>query len=184
MKIWQWVFLLLLIAFIILGLLLGPWYYAVVFIAGYGMLVGGFYLVAKEHVSKHWPTTQGRIIASKVVAVVDENVYGYECTPYVHYKYSIDSHKFQGDKISLTSKSPFSWKSVTKTLRETQSYSSAEKIIKCYPIGSKVLVYYNPRNPKESVLQLGVELWIVFFFFFVSAVFIGLGLLGFLGILK
>ena len=183
MKIWQWVFLLLLIAFIILGLLLGPWYYVVVFIAGYGMLVGGFYLVAKEHVSKHWPTTQGRIIASKVVAVQSFDS-GDEPVPNVRYKYSVDGHKFQGDKISLTSKSPFSWKSVTKTLRETQSYSSAEKIIKRYPIGSKVLVYYNPRNPKESVLQLGVESWIVFFFFFVSAVFIGLGLLGFLGILK
>lgn len=59
----------------------------------------------------------------------------------------------------------------------TSSLASAEKTVNKYPVGREIRVYYNPRSPKKSFLETGVnQMLLVTFFISLFIIVIGLGL--------
>lgn len=70
--------------------------------------------------------------------------YTYE--PAVKYHYIVDGKKYVGDRINFTQ---------TDAYKHAQGRRRAENILQNYPVGKKLKVYYDPKEPKESVLVAG-----------------------------
>jgi hypothetical protein len=110
-------------------------------------------------VSPGWPTTDGEIISRRLIAhqfkEYDGDLYiDYEA--YIRYKYAVDGIPYSSLSINAID-SPF------------YSYSIAMR----YPVGKEVLVYYNPNDPTDAVLEPGIvgifQAFDVFSYFFFGA---------------
>lgn len=89
-----------------------------------------------------WPTTDGTILYHKFVRVKFREYDGgfYTNTNvYIRYEYSVDG-------ISYTSLSI----NAIDTPYQPPSYAGR------FPVGEDVIVYYNPENPSEAVLEPGI----------------------------
>ena len=65
--------------------------------------------------------------------------------PILKYEYSVDNLDYTGNRIRFTS-FDINYEREHKAKRE----------ISAYPVGKKVSVFYNPNNPTDSVLVVGV----------------------------
>jgi len=94
--------------------------------------------------SVNWPTAQGKILSSSVKSGTTA---GSETKTYaeVTYEFSINGTTFYGDRVMyggyIASSRP----------------SYAMNIVKRYPKGKKVTVYYMPENPEECLLEPGLK---------------------------
>jgi hypothetical protein len=90
---------------------------------------------------KTWARAPGEIIASEVVAAgshtSDEDS---DCTPSVRYRYTVAGKIFESDRIQ------FGGQPDTTRLM-------AEQIVAKFPAGRHVDVLYDPRRPKNAVLE-------------------------------
>ena len=115
--------------------------------------------------SQSWPSVQGHILHSNVtVSTVyhppvgnNPGFYATDYTPNILYTYLIGNQNFNGSNIDLV---PVS----------SSSYSMANDTVSQYPVGSQVIVYYNPSNPSQSVLHKGLDV--------AGIVFLIIGILG------
>ena len=87
-----------------------------------------------------WTKASARIIRSGLVTVTrhDKEVQ----LPAVEYEFSVSLHPYRGSRISIGEIMP-----------GTPEVSAA---LSRYPVGASAPVYYNPANPKESVLDRGL----------------------------
>ncbi|MEZ0322960.1 MAG: DUF3592 domain-containing protein [Hydrogenothermaceae bacterium] len=85
-----------------------------------------------------WKKTEGLILESFPKRV--ESITRYETyEPLVEYVYKVDGREFKSSKVFIT---------------DFQSdINTVKKILSEFPKGEKVVVYYSPRNPSESVLK-------------------------------
>ncbi len=92
-------------------------------------------------VSPGWPTTDGTIISNRLILhrfkEYDGDYYT-EYEAYIRYEYAVDGFPFSSLSINAID-SPF------------YSYDIAKR----YPEGKEVLVYYNPKDPTDAVLEPG-----------------------------
>jgi len=97
-------------------------------------------------VSRGWPTTDGTILYHRFVGRKsaeyngnhDTNIDVYIIDVYIRYQYSVNGITYTS--LSLNSiDTPF----------YPSSYASQ------YPVGKDVIVYYNPKNPSDAVLEPG-----------------------------
>lgn len=115
--------------------------------------------------SKQWKKVNGIITSSEIIsesgASIDDQRVFYAFR--VSYKYKINDNNYEGHSLS----------------RKPQGRSKEASLIKKkqYPINKEVVVYYNPNNPKQAVLETGSETRIPIIF---STIFIILGLLSYL----
>jgi hypothetical protein len=126
--------------------------------------------------SLSWPTIDGSILSSEV--------YEQCCGEYsegwfakVSYRYSLAGREYISDKVELVS------------VGDSNTGYFAHEVIRRYPVGKTVAVYYNPSNPGIAVLEPGIPNDHYLFFLIqiviaLAAVFLCLGLLGILGIIK
>jgi hypothetical protein len=94
-------------------------------------------------VSQGWPATEGTIISHKFQGQKFKEYGGGFYTKidvFIHYEYSIEG-------ISYTSKAINSI--------DIPFYLYPESYADRYPIGKDVIVYYNPKNPSEALLEPG-----------------------------
>lgn len=91
--------------------------------------------------SVEWPTAEGEIIESYVNEEYDE---GRVYRPKVRYRFEVNDQEYTSDLITFKAY----W-----LVRKT-----AEKMVDRYPVGSRVQVHYNPRRPKQAVLEAGASL--------------------------
>lgn len=108
------------------------------FVTYYGLQVLG-----KDLSHMKWSRANGHVILSKIVSRKEGNSerYGVE----VYYKYAVDDQKYIGVNF-------------TPLELGSGSQRQAEYFVKKYPAGEGVIVYYNYRNPKESILQAGLTI--------------------------
>ena len=112
-------------------------------VVGLMMLIWGVgnYLDARS--SESWPSVDGVIVSSETIVKRDESG---KNEPYyravVSYSYSVDGYEYNNDNISFGTAS-----GLNKT--------SAEQVVRSYPPGRRVKVYYNPDNPNTAVLVKG-----------------------------
>ena len=122
---------------------------------GLGALIIGVKDIIAANSSKGWPTVSGTITRSKVLVSEHktsrtnqpsktEDYY----SPDVAYKYIVNGMTMKGDTIRYGL---------------ATNRAQAEKIVQQYPKGKEVEIYYNPRNPGQSVLQPGYFGGLLFF---------------------
>ena len=88
--------------------------------------------------ARSWPQTKGLITTSKLDMGHPTSDMG--ALPNITYDSPIEGKEYTGRDISFT-----------------KSFTNANKVIKRYPVGSIVQVYYNPENHEESVLEVESE---------------------------
>jgi hypothetical protein len=117
-----------------------------VFCTGTPFVVVGWYLyrswkrgkIMEEH-SQGWASTAGVVTKSRVEVSGGETTSVY---PKIVYEYGVGGQTYQNDNIR-PGDDHFS----------ANFGSRAYDIVDQYPVGSAVIVYYNPANPAQSSLE-------------------------------
>jgi hypothetical protein len=112
---------------------------AALVVMGVAILIHSGLGLSNSNSPAHWPTTYGRIVSVQVI----ERGYGNETRwfPQITYQYSL-----QGHTVASTRLSPgpaISWR----------NRNEANRFLERYIIRSGVLVYYNPNNVTDAVLE-------------------------------
>ena len=139
----------------------------VLFIACIAIVGAGFFFL-KSQKTRNWPAVEGVITKSSTRSQREPGASGVPTTiADVWYTFIIDGIKYQNDTISLAQYG-------------SSSASHAVKEAHKYPVGRKVMVYYNPENLNDSVLEHKTP-W-VFIGIFAGLgsilIYIGIGMLG------
>lgn len=111
---------------------------ALLLAAGFGLVFLVSEELAREWQHRRWPTTEGTIVASRVIgtrAFRPDIVYEYIVAGVVHR----DSTTFETPAFG----------------GRNSKFNVAETIAKSYPVGRKVVVRYDPANPVRSGLRAG-----------------------------
>ncbi len=94
--------------------------------------------------SKSWPSVQGRVASSDVVQVLESTDKDGKChysyPAVVTYNYSVEGQNHTGSRIS------FGGHSYTRK-------DHVQEVVKKYPAGKQVRVYYDPDFPVQAVLE-------------------------------
>ncbi|GAB6094242.1 hypothetical protein JCM14469_04940 [Desulfatiferula olefinivorans] len=113
-------------------------------LVGFGIVFGGFglfrYQTAKKSLA--WPSTTGTITSARAESRKADK--GFQYMPSVRYTYSVNQTRYTGSRITASD-----------TYEKTKS--RAEKILRDYPVGGAVTVYYDPEKPGESLLVTGMK---------------------------
>jgi hypothetical protein len=93
--------------------------------------------------SSGWPATEGIIVTNRLVGTSvrewTDNLYT-ERYAYIRYQYFVNGSLYSSSAVNSINP-PLSW--------YPPSYANQ------YPVGKSVMVYYNPRDPSEAVLEPG-----------------------------
>jgi hypothetical protein len=116
------------------------------FVAGAAFLLLGIAIsdIPTMIESAQWPTTEGTIVKSRLVGTSVrgwDGDYFTETNAHIQYQYRVNGISYSSSAVNSI-KSPF------------PLYSSS--YVSRYPLGEDVIVYYNPKNPSEAVLEPGV----------------------------
>jgi hypothetical protein len=103
---------------------------------GIVMIVAGFLAARTPGKSNHWPTATGQILASTIT--YRRSGGSRAAYPVVMYAYQVEGKQYQSQRIYFGS---------------AVGGSAMTGVIKKYPVGAQVPVYYNPQNPADAVLE-------------------------------
>ena len=105
---------------------------ATVLLAGIGITIWGWKILANSRRVKQWPTAEGIIEESTEKPEKD-------LLPYIVFSYQVGGKQYQRQ---------FDFPEGTHPLPEfNQTY------LKRYPVGKNVTVYYNPEQPETATLE-------------------------------
>ncbi len=96
-------------------------------------LLGGIILTMRVGRTKTWKTADGVITCSDMVADA------WRPSPIIEYNYEVGGRTYKADKVAA------GW---------SNSLSDWE-MVKKYPYGHTVKVFYNPDNPRQATLEPG-----------------------------
>jgi Protein of unknown function (DUF3592) len=117
-------------------------------VLGFGFLGGAISQLWSSHKSKSWAQTQGVISESKWVP---NHLQHGEGTAQIAYRYSVGGQSYEGTNI----------------LPGLNEYLTPDKQAKLrqYPVGATVTVFYDPTDPQNSSLEIGVITELTFIMF-------------------
>lgn len=95
-----------------------------------------FFMRRKMAVVSQWPSTMGSVEMSRVESRSTSD--GYTDYPVVQYSYQVAGQSYQGMKLAPGPE---------------VGGTGANKVVARYPPGAQVMVYYNPQNPGDAVLE-------------------------------
>jgi hypothetical protein len=133
-------------------------------ISGAFTTVASVVLGISEHGRTGWPTVEGQVTMSSASPLDREDERGRSrrvYSPEVWYRYEVDGRRYESHRIS------------TETWHDS-SLARVEKYLERYPHGAAVKVYYDPQNPAESRLEVGIRL-LLWLGFSLALLFDGLG---------
>ena len=84
-----------------------------------------------------WPITKGTVTSSEVAGAM-------KYYPSVSYTYIVDSTVYNSNRISNMN-------------FNTKNRSVVEEVLKNYPLGSEIKVYYNSADPSKALLEPGIN---------------------------
>jgi Protein of unknown function (DUF3592) len=88
-----------------------------------------------------WPSVEGEVRSSRALTVRPIGVTrGTEYRPELLYAFTVDGIEYTGSRRKLF------------TMQNSDPQSAANVAAR-YPVGQRVTVYYDPRNPRESILN-------------------------------
>jgi len=97
-----------------------------------------------EIATESWPQTEGIIISSDIYSSSGDHSTTYGAN--IVYQYQVNGINYTSDDVSSADFS-------------SSDSSHAQRIINKYYVGKNVIVYYNPSNPSDAVLEPGTT-WI------------------------
>lgn len=93
----------------------------------------------RASIAKTWPQTVGQVLASGVESRRSSRSTAYYLK--VVYTYQVNGQQLTSDRVTLGAPIGLG------------NYRAMEKRAAAYPPGNSVMVYYNPDNPAEAVLE-------------------------------
>jgi len=94
--------------------------------------------------SKNWPTTKGKVVKSEVGSTASDSRNRGNFFPIVNYQFSVDGTSYTGEKVIFG-------------LDNSWNATRAREVIKRYPKGADVTVYYTPEKPETCLLEPGIK---------------------------
>lgn len=92
-------------------------------------------------ITKGWPTTSGRVLHSQVEYRLSSGRGGGSYYPVVLYEYQLIGQRYQSSTLSPGMEYGLGFQ------------GRVQARVDKYPAGSTVMVYYNPDNPAQAVLE-------------------------------
>ena len=114
---------------------------------GGGILYTGIADLSNAYESTDWPDVPGKIKKSTVKTSHSSSSRGGSSTTYhadIIYTYSVNGKAYEGKTVAYGDYG-------------SSSYSHAGEIVRRYPVGKTVRVYYKPDKPTETVLENGAK---------------------------
>lgn len=99
------------------------------------VMLSSLWLQRMNSKAASWPSANGTIITSIPYA----NPKNTDSDIFIKYRYTINALTFESKVISFATRS--------------DTRSDRERLVAKYPVGSIVPIYYDPNNPKTSVLE-------------------------------
>jgi hypothetical protein len=97
--------------------------------------------------STSWPSVSGKIVNSELVVGGDsDDTNRYSAS--IRYVYEVRGARHMGDRVLFY----YRWRFEGRT----NDRGSVEAVVRRYPVGREVPVYYDPRDPSTSVLEPGL----------------------------
>ncbi len=96
-----------------------------------------FFMRRKMAVVSQWPSTMGAVMTSRIEPRHSSEG-GWVDYPVVQYSYQVGGQPYQSMKLAPGPE---------------VGGSGAGKIVARYPTGAQVMVFYNPQNPSDAVLE-------------------------------
>jgi hypothetical protein len=127
---------------------IGFFWMGLMFLAiGLPATIGCLWLVNAERGRTMWPTVEGLVLSSKASPYVSGSSKGPNqlmYRPAVTYAYAIDGREYKSHRIG-----PSVW--------GTSSQSFVDDYLVRYRVHERVKVHYDPRDPAQARLEVGVE---------------------------
>ncbi|OHA46106.1 MAG: hypothetical protein A3A80_00685 [Candidatus Terrybacteria bacterium RIFCSPLOWO2_01_FULL_44_24] len=120
--------------------------------------------------SKNWPLSEGRITVSDVSENYDSDNNGKTYSAKVAFEYTVNGRQYVGSRVTFGD-------------YDSSDPAHASGIVMRYPVGESVQVYYDPDEPKTSVLEPGTS-WSSFVGLGAGGIFSLIGIIGFAFALK
>ena len=95
-----------------------------------------FFIRRRMAVVSQWPSTMGTVMMSRVEQRSTSD--GYTDYPVVQYSYQVAGQPYQGMKLAPGPE---------------VGGTGVNKVVTRYPTGAQVMVFYNPQNPSDAVLE-------------------------------
>ena len=114
---------------------------AVFALIGLGILIHGMYLFSQAAASTSWPQADGWITTSRVKPSGGKES---RPQPIVEYEYTVDGKPRQGNRVKAAKVTGFGG-------------PSAGDIVRKYPVGKQVTVYYDPDQESFALLEPGLS---------------------------
>ena len=111
--------------------------------AGLAALWGGFELRDRAQRMTAWPSVRGRVTGSTLVpddTPMEDGSTAYY--PQISYEYVVGGHEYRGQRRSLVNVGG-----------SGLNRGMGERVLARYPVGSEVVVFYDPQDPKEAILE-------------------------------
>ena len=96
-----------------------------------------FFMRRKMAAVSQWPSTMG-VVQMSTIEQRSSSEGGYTDYPVVQYSYQIGGQAYQSMKLAPGPE---------------VGGTGARKVVARYPAGAQVMVFYNPQNPSEAVLE-------------------------------
>ncbi len=155
------------------GLICGGFFFLVTLVLGAGLIFFSIRSKKKADASLGWPSVTGKVLAANIRESINRDDDGRETVSYypqVEYTYEVNGQDLNSKRLSFGG------------VVAQQTRDKVQAILQQYPVNSTVLVYYNPANPAEAVIErtTGGAKWalVVGIIVLVIAACIGLGMLG------
>ena len=109
----------------------------------FGLVFGGFglYRYNMGRDSASWPSEKGKITYSH--ARPHQKKSGNVYMPSVRYNYTVKGKHYVGSRISASDE-------------YQKTFGGAQDILRPYPVGQTVSVYYDPSDPATSLIEKGI----------------------------
>jgi|SRR5688572_22029091 len=116
-----------------------------------------FFMRRRMAAVSQWPSTIGTVHASYLQRRRSSNNGGSTNYPVVQYSYQVGGQAYQGTKLAPGPE---------------VGGTGAGKVVTRYPAGAQVMVFYNPENPSDAVLETKAPaqwiLWLILIIFDVA----------------
>lgn len=109
------------------------------------VVIPALYFIRKESIeSKNWPMTKGKIIEAKLDYSTTATKLTFCYEPKISYEYNVNGISYTSTDIYIGS-------------YHCGGLEKAQSVLNRYPVGKEVMVFYNPGNPLEAVLERRVS---------------------------
>ena len=108
------------------------------------------WLIIKAKSTKNWDKTDGTITNSELVDYTSAGEANSTFKPKIEYTYFLNGNEYKSKRIYFGSH-----------IMTSYNKRHSQKLVEKYPKGTKVIVYYDRLNEKESVLETGIKSQII-----------------------